>query len=129
MNNENQNEFPKIMGVCRHCGQSRLIQTVGEITQDKADEMASSQCDCPEAKKLRNRQSKIHKANEWAELRFERAPEVIALFQEVFRSVTNNEVEKVSIKANEWTHNVFLDSDGYLTVKSSKKVDEEESFT
>ncbi len=126
MNNEN--EMPQTTGVCKYCGQRKLIQTVGEITQAQADEIVTSECDCPDAKKMKNRKSKITKANEWAELRFERTPEVIALFQEVFRSVTNNEVEKVSIKANEWTHNVFLDSDGYLTVKSSKKVDEEESF-
>ncbi len=123
------NELPKIMGTCKYCGQTRLIQTIGEISQDKADEIASQECDCTGSKVEQNRLSKINKANEWAEQRFENNPEVLDLFREVFRSVTNNEVEKVSLKVDSWTHNVFLDSDGYLNVKSSKKVEEEVDFS
>lgn len=122
-------ELAKIMGTCKHCGQSRIIKTEGEVSQDQADEIASEECDCPGAKVEHNRKSKINKANEWAEQRFENNPEVLDLFREVFSSVTNNEVEKVSIKVNQWTHNIFLDSDGYLNVKSSKKVEEEVDFS
>ena len=123
------NELPRITETCKHCGQTRLIQTVGEISQARADEIASEQCDCQGAKVEQNRQRKIKKANEWAEQRFENTPEVISLFKEVFRSVTNNEVEKVSIKDNSWTHVIQLDSDGYLNIKSSKKVEEEVDFS
>lgn len=124
------NELPRITGTCKHCGQSRLIQTVGEITQERADEIASKECDCPGAKVERNRQSKIKKANEWAQQRFENTPEVISLFEEAFRSVTNHEAEKVTIKDNHsWTHVIQLDSDGYLNIKSSKKVEEEVDFS
>lgn len=122
--------LPSTMGTCKYCGQSRIIQTVGEITQAKADEIASEQCDCQGAKVEQNRQRKIKKANEWAEQRFENTPEVISLFKESIRSITNREVEKVSIKDNHsWTHVVQLDSDGYLNIKSSKKVEEEVDFS
>lgn len=122
--------LPSTMGTCKYCGQSRIVQTVGEITQAKADEIASEQCDCQGAKVEQNRQRKIKKANEWAQQRFENTPEVISLFKEAIRSITNNEVEKVSIKdTHSWTHVVQLDSDGYLNIKSSKKVEEEVDFS
>lgn len=124
------NELPRMTGTCKHCGQSRIIQTIGEITQARADEMASEQCDCQGAKVEQNRQRKIKKANEWAEQRFENTPETISLFKEEIRSVTNREVEKVTIKDNHsWTHVIQLDSDGYLNIKSSKKVEEEVDFS
>lgn len=122
------NEFPKMTGTCKYCGQSKILQTVGDISQKEADERASLECDCTEAKKMQNRQSKINKANKWVEGYFENCPELISLFKVVFDSVANNDVDKVSIKRGERTHSIFLDSDGYLTIKSSKKVEEEESF-
>lgn len=123
------NELPRIMGTCKYCGQTRIIQTIGEITQARADELASEQCDCLGAKVEQNRARKIKRADAWAENRFENTPEVLDLFRQAFRSVTNNEIDQVSIKDNSWTHVIKLDSDGYLNIKSSKKVEEEVDFS
>lgn len=123
------NELPRIMGTCKYCGQTRIIQTIGEITQARADELASEQCDCQGAKVEQNRARKIKRADKWAENRFENTPEVLDLFRQAFRSVTNNEIDQVSIKDNSWTHVIKLDSDGYLNIKSSKKVEEEVDFS
>lgn len=123
------NELPQIMGNCKFCGQSKLIQTIGEISKEKADEMVTLECECKEAKIYQNREGKIKKAQEWAQYRFENTPKITKLFNEIFEYVTNNEVEKVSVKEGEWTHNIFLDSDGFLNVKSSKKVEEEIEFS
>lgn len=125
---ENTNELPTTTGTCKFCGQSRIIKTVGEVTQQEADEIATDECDCEEAKKHHNRECKIKKANEWAKLRFENTPNVLQIFSIAFRDVTNHDVESVTIKEGDWTHKVFLNSDGYLTVKSGKKVDEEVDF-
>lgn len=121
-------EFPKSTGTCKYCGNLRIIQTVGDISQAEADEIASKECDCDEAKKMRKRESKIKKANDWADGYFETNPNIVPLFKEAFRSVANHETEKIAIKEGEWTHNIYLDSDGYLCRKSSKKVEEEDSF-
>lgn len=126
---EDNNELPRSTGVCRFCGQQRIIKTIGEITQAKADEIATNECDCKEAKVFQNRASKIKRAREWADNRFMGHEEVIQLFYEAFDRIVNHDVDKISIKAGDWTHNVFLDNDGYLTVKSGKKVDEEVSFS
>ena len=77
------NELPRIMGTCKYCGQTRIIQTIGEITQARADELASEQCDCQGAKVEQNRARKIKRADEWAENRFENTPEVLDLFRQI----------------------------------------------
>lgn len=122
-------ELPLTQGTCRFCGQTKMIKTVGDITQSQADEMATEGCDCKEAKVWQNRQSKINKAKEWARLRFEHTPNILSIFFEAFELVTNHDIEKVSIREEDWTHNIFLDSDGFLNVKSSKKVEEEVDFS
>lgn len=124
-----ENELPLTQGTCRFCGQTKMIRTVGDITQSQADEMATEGCDCKEAKVWQNRQSKINKAKEWAKLRFEKTPNILSIFFEAFELVTNHDIEKVSIREEDWTHNIFLDSDGFLNVKSSKKVEEEVDFS
>lgn len=121
--------LPLTQGTCRFCGQTKMIRTVGDITQSQADEMATEGCDCKEAKVWQNRQSKINKAKEWARLRFEHTPNILSIFFEAFELVTNHDIEKVSIREEDWTHNIFLDSDGFLNVKSSKKVEEEVDFS
>jgi hypothetical protein len=126
---KNENEFPITTGICKFCGQTMTVETVGEISQSQADEIATSRCTCKEAKVYQNRAGKIKKAREWAENRFMKAPELISLFEESFERVTNHDVEKISIKESDWTHNIFLDSDGFLNVKSSKKVEEEVDFS
>lgn len=124
-----ESEFPITTGTCRFCGQTMAVETAGDITQSQADEIATSRCSCKEAKVYQNRESKINRAKDWAVNRFEKQPELISLFEESFERVTNHDVEKVSIKENEWTHNIFLDSEGFLNVKSSKKVEEEVDFS
>ena len=122
-------ELPLTQGTCRFFGQTKMSKNVGDITQSQADEMATEGCDCKEAKVWQNRQSKINKAKEWARLRFEHTPNILSIFFEAFELVTNHDIEKVSIREEDWTHNIFLDSDGFLNVKSSKKVEEEVDFS
>lgn len=123
------NELPKIMGTCKYCGQGRLIQTIGEISQEKADEIASQECDCQGAKIEQNKVRKIARADKWAENRFCETPQVLEIFKQAFRAVTYHEVDQVSIKDNSWNHVIKLDSDGYLNIKSTKKVEEEVDFS
>ena len=74
------NELPRSTGTCRFCGQQRIIKTVGDITQAKADEIATNECDCTDAKVFQNRQKKIDKASDWARKRFEKTPNIQELF-------------------------------------------------
>lgn len=124
-----ENEFVKNMGACKFCGQTRMVKTIGDITQSKADEIATNECNCKDAKVFQNRESKIKKAQEWVRLRFEHQPNIQEVFNVAVKAVANHDIEKTSIKEGDWTHNIFLDSDGYLNVKSSKKVEEEVDFS
>lgn len=119
-----------ITGCCKFCGQSRIIDWNPDepISQAEADELATKDCDCQDARIMQNRERKIKRAKEWIANRFEGCPEAIILFNEAVTAVTNNEVENVSIKFGEWSHRIFLDGDGYLIIKSGKKIDEEAEF-
>lgn len=44
-------EKHKIVGYCRFCGQSRMLETGVELTQEEADEKATRLCDCDMASK------------------------------------------------------------------------------
>ena len=125
---EDTNELPRSTGVCKHCGQTRIIKTVGEITQAKADETATSECDCDGAKVEREREKKIQKAEEWIRGRFEKKPYIQPVFFCAVKSVTNHETKEISIKEGEWTHKISLNSEGFIIIKSSKSVNEEVSF-
>ncbi len=121
----------RITGACKYCGQSRLIDWNEDepISQAEADERATNECDCSDASVARNRERKIQRAQEWVRNRFEGCPGVIALFDEAINETVNYEVEAISIKFGEWTHKIFVDSEGFLTIKSGKKVDEEAQFS
>ena len=119
-----------ITGCCKFCGQSRIIDWNPDepISQAEADELATKDCDCQDARVMQNREKKIQRAKEWIANRFAGNPIVIQLFNEAVKAVVNNEVENVSIKFGEWSHKIFLDGDGYLIIKSGKKIDEEAEF-
>lgn len=126
--NETNDELIQITGVCKYCGQRQILQVETQITSETANEIATSRCDCPTAKIEKNRMSKIVRANEWADNRFENTPEVIWFFKQAIKAVTNNEVEQVIIKKNGWNHTLKLTSDNFLNVKSRKSLKEEEDF-
>ena len=126
---EDTNELPRSTGTCKHCGQPRIIQTIGDITQEQADEIATSECDCDGAKKERERERMIEQAEEWIDGRFENKPYVKPVFFCAVKSVVSHEIKEASIKEGEWTHKIALNSDGYVVIKSSKNVNEEVSFS
>lgn len=53
------------LGTCRFCGQSRVIETVGDVTQDQRDEMATELCDCPGAKSESRKKARSEKIKRW----------------------------------------------------------------
>lgn len=121
-------ELFQITGVCKYCGQRQILQSEEKIDTEKANDIATSKCNCPTAKKEQNRLSKILKANEWVDNRFENTPEVIKFFKQTIEAVTNNEIDQVSIKRNGWTYTLKLTPDNFLNVKCKKNLTEEEDF-
>lgn len=119
-----------ITGCCKFCGQSRIIDWNPDepISQAEADEIATKECDCQDARVMQNREKKIQRAKEWIANRFAGNPIVIQLFNDAVKAVVNNEVECSSTKVGEWSYKIFLDGDGYLIIKAGKKIDEEAEF-
>lgn len=126
--NETNDELIQITGVCKYCGQRQILQVETQITSEKANEIATSRCDCPTAKIEKNRMSKIQRANEWVDNRFEYTPEVIEFFKQAIKAIANNAADQVIIKRDGWNYTLKLTSDNCLNVKSRKNLKEEEDF-
>lgn len=57
----------KKFGVCRYCGQSRIVEPLDPdaVTQDDLDKMATASCSCPVAKAKRNEVEQMAAAEEY----------------------------------------------------------------
>lgn len=59
------------LGTCRFCGQTRVINTIGDVSQDKRDEMATELCDCPGALSDARKKARSEKIKRWADKTYE----------------------------------------------------------
>ncbi len=57
----------KKFGICRYCGQSRIVEPLDPdaVTQDDLDKMATASCSCPVAKAKRNEVEQMAAAEEY----------------------------------------------------------------
>ena len=62
------------IGKCRFCGQTAIIQTVGEISQDERDIMATDKCMCPEAQSERRKKERREAIEKFVRKNFDEAP-------------------------------------------------------
>ena len=58
-------ELSDKIGTCRFCGQTRVIETVGEVTQDERDQMATEMCGCPGALSEERKKARAAKIVRW----------------------------------------------------------------
>ena len=106
----------KKLGVCRFCGQSKMIQTVGDVSQDKLNEIATNECFCDGAvlwRKKEQRKADIEKF-------LDGVPEDSrGLFKTAINYIEedDNEVEYVAIKTSDgWTTKFNRSNDGDLVI-------------
>lgn len=99
------------IGTCAYCGQTRVIETIGEVTQAELDVMATERCLCKEAqdeKRKKAREAKIkefiHKKIPYEKL----AGEILMLVD----CVLDSTFEDVTIKLyNDKVVRIWKDSD------------------
>lgn len=114
-------------GTCQYCGQSRIVETVGEVSQAERDAMATDQCFCPEAKEARRKAEREKKKTKYLEEKFKGSPakEFMAHCIEAVDKWDSG-IEYVQVKLdNGWTHKVYLNKDSDLKIKITKKNEEE----
>lgn len=55
-------DMKTIIGACRYCGQTKAIHPLFDLTEEDADERATWECDCEEAKSEREKRDRRDRA-------------------------------------------------------------------
>ena len=117
-----ENEEVAQIGYCDFCHQGMTIQTVGEVTQQKLNEIATSKCQCPEAKSERRKIERREKVNNYVEKNFseDAAPTIKALVE----LVEHGEFDQIVIThgLTGWKTTMTTDKDGYLVITKKRTV-------
>lgn len=58
------------IGICAFCGQTRVIETIGEVSQLELDRMATERCLCGEAQAEKRKKARKAKINEFIQRKF-----------------------------------------------------------
>ena len=102
-------EDEKQIGVCKYCGQSKMIQTIGEVSQARLNEIATNECQCGGARAERELEER--RAN--IESYLKEVPEYSrSFFKAAINAVQDEDTEIESI--------TIVTSDGWRTQLSMK---------
>lgn len=113
-------------GICKYCGQARMIQAPEGISGAAANEQASQECDCDEATRQRERIMRMQAAGEWAQNTFRESQLQCALC--AIKSIFEGSIDYVTIKISKNTYKIDMDSDGMIRIKTVYKDSNEETF-
>ena len=122
-------EDEKQFGTCKHCGQTMLIQTVGEVSQARLDEIASTTCQCAGAelqRKIEQRKEDLERFLDKEVPEFSRP-----FFEETIRTMQymETEIEFISIKTSDgWTTKFNLNNDGDLVINRKHSLSKRQVF-
>lgn len=120
------NKIEKI-GTCAFCGQTRIIETVGdvELTQAELDKMATERCLCApaqEEKRKKARKAKIHEFINKKFLSTKLAGEMLTIID----TVEDGTFEEVSLKLyKDKNVRIWKDSNNDLHIKIKRIEDDE----
>lgn len=123
-------------GTCRFCQQRRivdeddLLRAVQEgIEPEKAaDFVASQQCDCDDAQRERERQSRLEAAGMWAQNTFSKENGTLQAALCSIQCAFNGSVDYVTMKIGKKTHRFDTDSDGMIRIRTTFRDSNEETF-
>ena len=120
----NENERQQI-GRCAFCGQSKYIQTIGEVTQAELDAMATDQCLCAEAQAEKRRKAREAKVMEYVKKKFV-TDKMIDYILKSIKLLEDGNIEEFSIKLyKDKVCKIWLDNDNYLHIRIKTTEDDE----
>ena len=96
-------------GVCRFCGQVKMLKVTDKTTQEQLDERVTAECDCQGAKAYKEKkkaeerleEQKTAAINTTIELFHEDLPEIEKMLNSSIQLLVDGEVEKVTVKTGE----------------------------
>lgn len=119
-----ENERQQI-GRCAFCGQSKYIQTIGEVTQAELDAMATDQCLCAEAQAEKRRKAREAKVMEYVKKKFV-TDKMIDYILKSIKLLEDGNIEEFSIKLyKDKVCKIWLDNDNYLHIRIKTTEDDE----
>jgi len=115
----------KQIGKCAFCGQTKWIQTIGEVSQAELDAMATEQCLCAEAQSEKRRKAREKKVMEYVKKKFV-TDKMIDYILTSIKLLEDGNIEEFSIKLDkDKVCKIWLDSDYYLHIRIKKTEDDE----
>ena len=110
------------LGFCKYCGQSQIVVTVGEVSQEKRNEIATGLCQCAQAQEARRKEDRKKKKEDYLEENFPDDPLKSFVAQCIDAVDTwDMGLESVQLKLDDgYTHKISLDKDYNLKIKATK---------
>lgn len=115
----------KKIGTCAYCGQTRVIETLGEVTQKELDRMATERCLCQGAQGEKRKKARKAKINEFIRKKFPHEKLAGEIFM-VIDTVEDDTFEEVTLKLYpDKNVRIWKDSDSNLHIKIKRIEDDE----
>lgn len=128
-----KNELAKIEksargGICNFCKQIVMVEAPEDYSAAEVNDLATEQCQCAEAKKMRQRKERMKKASEWVKERFSENDGQMQLFVLAIMTVFENKFDKITIKVGKETYKIDKDKNGMLRIQHEYKDQRREEF-
>lgn len=109
-------------GYCEYCHQGQLIETVGECSQERLNEIATEKCSCPEAKIERRKKERREKVDKYIKNNF--CEDAVPAMKGLVELVEHGEFDQVVIThgLDGWKTTIKTDKDGYLVITKKRTV-------
>lgn len=113
-------------GVCKYCGQIRMVKSEALTPQDDVDALASKECDCFDAKAQRNQDRKYEKARCNIDIIFKNDPETAEILNMAARKIADDKIDGIAVKCGRMTAKISGTAKG--TIKVTKQEKDESSL-
>lgn len=109
------------IGYCDFCGQGVQIETVGDVTQEQLNEIATKKCTCSEAKCYQRKLERAAKIDNYIKENFpEEAQECVKQLTKLVE--TKWDSVKISDALTGWQTTIKTNKDGYLVITKKRTV-------
>lgn len=115
-------EMYEIAGACRYCGQVRIMNASRKWSQEEADDEATRNCECGEAKNERLRKERVLKArNNIAILCAELPQGAVEWIQAGVNAVETGAIDAVAVRIENARFEIKRDSDGHIITQATER--------
>ncbi len=108
-------------GVCKYCGQIRMVNAKPSIPQEDVNIIASKECDCFSAQMHRKRDRQYEKASVNIEKIFKDRPEMAEILRCAARKIADEQIDVVTVKCGAITAKASVTGKGTIKISRTEK--------